>query len=149
MADCCKGEEGVNLPKSHLTTLEGEFLYFKDSLDVVLDGGVLNYDHKDIPGLVPLIVMGGKLELIQRPGFSQPLRGIYREVIRQLSEELRIEYKTVGAKKVTVLDEPPYFNPEAIRAARVFLQDVSTYFYKFGYHPSKLINQNQKDTYVN
>ena len=96
MADCYKGEKASNLPKSHFTTSDGEFLYYKDSLNVVLENGVMNYDHKDIPGLVPLIIVGSKLELIQRPGFSQPPRGIYREIIRQLSEELKIEYKTIG-----------------------------------------------------
>ena len=79
-------------------------------------------------------------------------------MVRQLSEELSIEYKTLGPpgkEKITVREEPSYFNPEAIRAARVFMQDVSNYQIngkgniQFIYHPSKLVNKNQRDIHPN
>ena len=138
-----------------------EFLYYKYKLDLALDpatGQGLYYDHKDIPGLVPMIILGTKLELISRPGFSQPPRGLYREIIRYISEDLKIEYKTIGPpgkEKITVADEPLYFNPEAIRAARMVLQDASCYQYtrnngiQFIYHPSKLMGKSQKELHVN
>ena len=67
-----------------------------------------------LPGDGPMIIGGIKLELIECPGFSQPPKGIYKEVIRQISMEFQFEYQTSehgGKEKITVKDEPPYFNP--------------------------------------
>ena len=63
-----------------------------------------------------MIIGGIKLELIKCPGFSQS----------ELQLELNVSDRD-GKVRVTVENEPAYFNPEAIRAAKVFMRDVCNY----------------------
>ena len=108
MVDCQKGDLPRGLPKSHLTTEGGECLYHCSSLDAFLEKGVKYYEYKDFPGLVPIIIVGSKLEMIECSGFSEPPKGIYKEVIRQISTELELESQASehgGKENVTVFND--------------------------------------------
>ena len=103
-----------------------------------------------------MITGGIKLELVECPGFSQPPKGIYREVVRQITTDLQLKFQASdreGKVRLTVENEPAYFNSEAIRAAKVFMRDVSNYQHdgtknlQFVYRPSKIVAKNQTEVH--
>ena len=84
--------------------------------------------------------------VIEQIPFSTPPKGPHKNLVRQIVEELGIDEvkcKVSNNKENRYIDDlPTSLNPEAIRAARVLMHDVSNHQYNgttgLEYHPSVL-----------
>ena len=86
-------------------------------------------------------------DIIEQVPFNLSPQGPHKNLVRQITEEMGIEVKRkrVNNKDVYFIDDlPTAMNPEAIRAARVLIYDVSNHQYDgsinrgLEYHPSIL-----------
>ena len=86
--------------------------------------------------------------IIEKVIISAKPKGLYRAIIMQITSDLGITCESTKKDNnvsMRVVDEPGYFNPEAIRVARVFPRDVSHYQFTgehntgFVYHPFELV----------
>ena len=111
------------------------------------DEGNWHYEYSELPGLLPMQYGMKSFDIIEQipPGVTP--RGPHRNLVRQIVEDMDIEVKNKKVKeKVSsyIDDLPPALNPEAIRAARVLIHDVSNHQYDGSldrglvYHPSVL-----------
>ena len=71
-------------------------------------------------------------DIIEQIPFNVAPSGPHRNLVRQIVEDLGIEvrHKNVAGKVIKYIDDlPTALNPEAVRAARVLIHDVSNHQY--------------------
>ena len=111
------------------------------------DDGTWLYEFTELPGLIPMKYGMKTFHIIDQIPFGTPPKGPHKNLVRQTVQELGIEVKCkmIKNKENRYIDDlPTALNPEAIRAARVLIHDVSNHQYNgeiergLEYHPSVL-----------
>ena len=148
LADCEKGARERNSSLKPLRTNTGEYSPCKRELTTAqTDDGVWRYEYSDLPGILPMKYGMKTFDIIEQVPFNLSPQGPHKNLVRQITEEMGIEVKRKRAnnKDVYFIDDlPTAMNPEAIRAARVLIHDVSNHQYNgsinrgLEYHPSVL-----------
>ena len=148
LADCDKEGKERNSTLKPLRTTTGEYSPCKRELTTAqTDDGVWRYEYSDIPGIFPMKYGMKTFDIIEQVPFNLPPQGPHKNLVRQITEEMGIEVKRkrVNNKDVFFIDDlSTAMNPEAIRAARVLIHDVSNHQYDgsinrgLEYHPSVL-----------
>ena len=111
------------------------------------DDGGWQYEYSELPGLIPMKYGMKSFDIIEQIPFNLPPEGPHKNLVRQITEELGIEVKIKKVKNKDshyIDDLPTALNPEAVRAARVLIYDISNHQYNgsvnrgLEYHPSTL-----------
>ena len=148
IADCEKGAVERISSLKPLRTNTGEFSPCKRELTTAQnDDAVWCYQYSELPGIFPMRYGMKTFDIIEQVPFNLSPQGPHKNLVRQITDELGIEVKRkkVNNKDVHYIDDlPTAMNPEAIRAARVLIHDVSNHQYDgsinrgLEYHPSVL-----------
>ena len=148
IADCEKGVKERNSSLKPLRTNTAEFSPCKRELTTVQDDdGTWCYQYSELPGILPMKYGMKTFDIIEQVPFNLSPSGPHKNLVRQITEDLEIDVKRKRSnnKEVYYIDDlPAAMNPEAIRAARVLIHDVSNHQYDgsinrgLEYHPSVL-----------
>ena len=104
-------------------------------------------EYSELPGLVPMKYGMQSFDIIEQVPFNISPKGPHKNLVRQIVDELGIEVKIkkVNNKNTHYVDDLPMaLNPEAVRAGRVLIHDISNRQYNgdvdrgLEYHPSIL-----------
>ena len=108
------------------------------------------FHSQELPGMFPSLYTFDTFWEIPKRTDGQPLRGITLGVAQYVVGTFELEFKKKpGTSKTFVEKEPFWLNPEAFRAARVLLKEVSSCYHQedlgvmnwghaFVYHPSQI-----------
>ena len=133
LVDCNKGNREKNATPGPLRANNGEYSPCKTDMTVSQnDEGNWQYEYSELPGLVPMRYGTKSFDIIEQIPFKDAPTGPHRNLVRQIVEDLGIEvlHKKVRGKDIDYIDNlPTALNPEAVRAARVLIHDVSNHQY--------------------
>ena len=133
LVDCNKGNREKNSTPGPLRANNGEYSPCRTEMTIIqTDEGNWHYEYSELPGLLPMQYGMKSFDIIEQTPLSVTPKGPHRNLVRQIVEDLDIEVKSKKVKeKVSsyIDDLPPALNPEAIRAARVLIHDVSNHQY--------------------
>ena len=135
LADCDKGAKERNSTLKPLRTTTGEYSPCRKELTTAqTDDGVWRYEYSELPGIFPMKYGMKTFDIIEQVPINLSPQGPHKNLVRQITEEMGIEVKRkkVNNKDVYFIDDlPTAMNPEAIRAARVLIHDVSNHQYNW------------------
>ena len=129
-------------------TLDGPDTYWVQTTIQLNEDGTLPFE--ELPGMFPSLYKVDTFWEIPKRVDGQPLRGITLGVAQYVVGTLELEFrKKPGTSKTFVEKGPFWLNPEAFRAARVLLKEVSSCYHQedmgvmnwghaFVYHPSQI-----------
>ena len=135
-------------PPGSRFTLDGPDTYWVQTTIQLNEDGTLPFE--ELPGMFPSLYKFDTFWEIPKRLDGQPLRGITLGVAQYVVGTLELEFrKKPGTSKTFVEKEPFWLNPEAFRAARVLLKEVSSCYHQedmgvmnwghaFVYHPSQI-----------
>ena len=133
LADCNKGNRVKNSTPPPLRANTGEYSPCKTEMTTVqTDDGSWYYEYSELPGLVPMKYGMKSFDIIEQIPFNLTPKGPHKNLVRQIVDEMGIEVKEkkVNNKVSQSIDDlPTALNPEAVRAARVLMYDVSNHQY--------------------
>ena len=129
-------------------TLDGPDTYWVQTTIQLNEDGTLPF--AELPGMFPSLYTFDTFWEIPNRTDGQALRGITLGVAQYVVGTLELEFKKrPGTSKTFIEKEPFWLNPEAFRAARVLLKEVSSCYHQedlgvmdwghaFVYHPSQI-----------
>ena len=135
-------------PQGSPFALDGPDTYWVQTTIQLNEDGTLPF--AELPGMFPSLYTIDTFWEIPKRIDGQPLRGITLGVAQYVVGTLELEFKKKpGTSKTFVEKEPFWLNPEAFRAARVLLREVSSCYHQedlgvmnwghaFVYHPSQI-----------
>ena len=133
LVDCNKGNREKNAAPAPLRSTTGEYSPCKTEMTMVqTDDGGWHYEYSELPGILSMKYGMKSFDIIEQIPFSLQPRGPHKNLVRQIIEDLGIEVKIkkVGNKNTHYIDDlPTALNPEAVRAARVLIYDISNHQY--------------------
>ena len=137
-----------NPPPGSPFTLDGPDTYWVQTTIQLNEDGTLPF--AELPGMFPRLYTFDTFWEIPKRVDGQALRGITLGVAQYVVGTFELEFKKKpGTSKTFVEKEPFWLNPEAFRAARVLLKEVSSCYHQedlgvmnwghaFVYHPSQI-----------
>ena len=129
-------------------TLDGPDTYWVQTTIQLNDDGTLPF--AELPGMLPTLYTFDTFWEIPKRTDGQPLRGITLGVAQYVVGTFELEFKKKPETSKTFVDKEPFWlNPEAFRAARVLLKEVSSCYHQedlgvmnwghaFVYQPSQI-----------
>ena len=135
------------LPDSPFALDGGDTYWVQTTMQINEDG---NLPFSELPGMFPSLYTFDTFWEIPKRIEGQQLRGITLGVAQYVVGTFELEFKKkAGTTKTFIEKEPFWLNPEAFRAARVLLKEVSSCYHQedlgvmdwghaFIYHPSQI-----------
>ena len=135
------------LPDSPFALDGGDSYWVQTTMQLNEDG---NLSFSELPGMFPSLYTFDTFWEIPKRVEGQQLRGITLGVAQYIVGTFELEVKKkAGTTKTFIEKEPFWLNPEAFRAARVLLKEVSSCYHQedlgvmdwghsFVYHPSQI-----------